>query len=190
VREHRVRVLEERNEDQPRVDPEVRYAIGAHHGPKSKRATRVNKGRNPQQYAHIRNDDVVPLMICENDRRRLEVVGEAWIRALASRVGDEVHWPAEEQLERAVRCSKEGRVAYGLPHFRHHFVGDADPERVVDCTVQGRKTEFGTCFWDEDLVEVHVACACMVAGMADTPGVIWDAEAVRGIGMDGIERLL
>ena len=67
VGEHRVGVLEECDEDEPRVDPEVWDAISTHHCSKAVGHAGINECTDPQKHTDIRDEDVLALVRCEDD---------------------------------------------------------------------------------------------------------------------------
>lgn len=75
VREVGVSVLEESDQHEPVVDPEVRDAVDAGHLQETASHRPVNKSADPEQNTNITDDDLAVLVRSENDRRRLEVVG-------------------------------------------------------------------------------------------------------------------
>jgi len=96
VGEHWVGVLQEGDQHEPRVDPEVREAIDAHHGSKAKSERSIQEGTDPEEDADIGDDDLLILMRSKDDRVGIKVVCEARVRAVTSGVPDEVHGPSEE----------------------------------------------------------------------------------------------
>ena len=106
------------------------------------------------------------------------MVREAWVRALAGGIANDVHWPSQQELSDTIGCCADWRVTDGFPHLSHDFVRYIDSERVVGGGVQWGQAELGTGLWDEDLVKVHVTCAGMMPGVADSPGVVRDAKTI------------
>jgi hypothetical protein len=96
VGEHGVGVLQESDQDEPRVDPEVGEAIDAHHGAKAKGHGSPDKRADPEENTNIRDEDLFTLMRSKDHRRGLEVVGEARVGALTGSVADKVHGPSEK----------------------------------------------------------------------------------------------
>ena len=86
VREVGVSVLEEGDQHEPMVDPEVREAIDADHLQETASHRPVDKSADPEQNTNITEDDLAVLMRSENGRRRLEVVGPPAV-LLTSSVG-------------------------------------------------------------------------------------------------------
>lgn len=75
VREVGISVLEEGDQDEPVVDPEVREAVDADHLQETASHRPVNKSADPEENTNITDDDLAVLVRSENGRRRLEVVG-------------------------------------------------------------------------------------------------------------------
>ena len=96
VREVGVRVLEEGDQHEPVVDPEVRDSVDAGHLQETTSHRPVNKCSDPEQNTNITEDDLVALVRGENDSGRLEVVGPLGIVALTSRIEKEIERPPEE----------------------------------------------------------------------------------------------
>ncbi|KIM20143.1 hypothetical protein M408DRAFT_148627 [Serendipita vermifera MAFF 305830] len=86
-----VDVLKGRDEHEPRVHPEARESIKAHHRAKSNFHATVNETIDPEKDINVRGDDVATLVRNQDGRRRLEVIREARVRALVGSIEDGVH---------------------------------------------------------------------------------------------------
>lgn len=73
VRDEGVGMLKECNEDQPMVNPEVRYQVGAEHSPEPKCIDRGTYTSKPEHDSYIREDDRVALMRSENYGIRVKI---------------------------------------------------------------------------------------------------------------------
>jgi len=96
VREVGVSVLEEGDQNEPVVDPEVRDTVDAGHLQEPTGHRPVDKSTNPEENTDVTDDDLVVLVGSKNDRRRLEVVGHLGVVALTRSIPDKIHWPSEE----------------------------------------------------------------------------------------------
>jgi len=96
VREVGVRVLEEGDQNEPVVDPEVRDTVDAGHLKEATSDRPVNKSADPEQDTNITQDDLVVLVGTENDSGRLEVVGRLRVVALTSGIDEEIQRPPDE----------------------------------------------------------------------------------------------
>jgi hypothetical protein len=101
VREVGVSVLEEGDQNEPVVDPEVGDTVDAGHLQETTSHGPVDKGSDPEENTDVTDDDLVVLVRGENDRRRLEVVGHLGVVALTSSIADKIHRPPEELGGRA-----------------------------------------------------------------------------------------
>lgn len=96
VREERVCVLEEGDQHEPVVDPEVWESVDADHLQETTSHRPVNKSPDPEQNTNITDDDLVVLVRSKNDRRRLEVVGPLGVADRTSSIEEKIHRPPEE----------------------------------------------------------------------------------------------
>lgn len=110
VREVGVGVLEEGDQNQPVVDPEVRNTIDAGHLQEPTGDRPVDKSTNPEEDTYVTDDDLVVLVDSENDRRRPEVVGHLGVVVLARSIHEKVHRPSAGLLGGTVNPQ------FHLPH--------------------------------------------------------------------------
>ena len=96
VREVGVSVLEEGDQDEPVVDPEVRDSVDAGHLEETTSHGPVNKCSDPEQNTDIAEDDLVALVRSENDRGRPEVVGPHGVVVWTGSIEKEIERPPEE----------------------------------------------------------------------------------------------
>jgi len=75
MREEGVGVLQESDQHEPVVDPEIRNEVGAEDLEESKPVDRVAQSSSPEEDANVRNDDLAPLVGREHCSARFEVVG-------------------------------------------------------------------------------------------------------------------
>lgn len=73
------------------------------------------------------------------------------------------------ELASTPKGSADWRVSKSLPHLAHDFVRHIDTEWVVPSGVEGRELELGAGLWNEDLIQIHVASASMMLGVANAP---------------------
>ena len=113
VREVGVGVLEEGDQNEPVVDPEVRDTIDAGHLGESTGDRPVDKSSDPEENTNVTDDDLAVLVRGKYDRRRLEVVGRLGVVALTSSIADKIHRPPAK-LSKAAAVSPQ-RIH--LPHI-------------------------------------------------------------------------
>ena len=82
-------MLEKCDKNEPRVDPEIWDTICPHHCSKAIGHAGINKCPDPQKHTGIGGEYFLAVSRCEDDRRGLEVVCEAWVRALAGGVAND-----------------------------------------------------------------------------------------------------
>jgi hypothetical protein len=169
-----------------RHTPQVREAIDAHHGAKSKGIRGIHESADPEEDADIRDDDLLVLINPKDGRVGIEMIREAGVGTLPSSVPNEVQGPAEKlhngmrivkdkgenqtyELTSTPESSTKWRVSKSFPHFVHNFCRDVESELVIPRVVQRRETKFGARLWDENLVQIHVGGASVVLGMTDAP---------------------
>jgi hypothetical protein len=90
--------LEEGDQNKPVVDPEIRNKV---EGETLEEAALVDPGDDssqPEEDADIGNDDMAELVWLEEWQTGRKVVGALGVGLLARRVGEEIHWPAEELI--------------------------------------------------------------------------------------------
>jgi len=141
VREVGVSVLEEGDQNEPVVDPEVRDTVDAGHLQEPTGHRPVDKSTNPEENTDVTDDDLVVLVGSENHRGRPEVVGRLGVVGLASTIPDKIHRPSEEQSQSAHDGSADWGISERVPHLRHDLFRDMFARDVLSGGVERRQVE-------------------------------------------------
>ena len=96
VRDVGVRVLEEGDQNEPVVGPEVRDTVDARHLQEPTGHRPVDKSTNPEENTDVTEDDLAVLVRRKHDRRRFEVVGHLGVVVLTRIIPEKIHRPSEE----------------------------------------------------------------------------------------------
>ena len=108
VREVGVSVLEEGDQNEPVVDPEIRDTVDAGHLQETTGYRPIDKSSDPEENTNGADDNLVVLVRSENDRRRLEMVGHLRVVALTSSIADEIQRPPKELVGQG--CQSENHL--------------------------------------------------------------------------------
>jgi len=90
VREVGVGVLEEGDQNEPVVDPEVRDTVDAGHLQETTGHRPVDNRSKPEENTDITDDDLIALVRGEHDRPRQVVAGELGVMALARSIIEKI----------------------------------------------------------------------------------------------------
>lgn len=161
VRKSRVRVLQVSDEHEPVVNPEVGHKVVQRHGGETPLLNRQVDESHGDQDTNIRNNDIHEVLLVKNRRDREEVVDNhlGSVRVLlASDVGEEVHNPAKELLEKNVPKSKDGGVLGSL--------GDVS---------NGKELLLG--LGNKNHISLKVTSGLVMLTMRNSPGVVGDKKS-------------
>jgi len=115
VGKERIGVLEESDEDEPVVHPEVRDKVETEDSRESVSVDGISNSSQPKQDANVRKDDLTIVMRLEHDGAGAEVVATLGVSLLTGRVGGEVHNPTTKQVGSTTHGSADGRITNGIP---------------------------------------------------------------------------
>lgn len=177
VRKSRVGVLEEGDEDEPVVDPEVRKEVNAEDVQETESHEGVSETSHPDDNANVGDDDVGVLVGSEQRGLGREVVREAGVGALASSVPDEVERPSEEELASQPNDGHDGSIVKSLREDFLQVKRDLGSFQVLLLGIQSRQAALLAGLGDEDLVASEVRSLSMVLGVCDPPRMIRNAES-------------
>lgn len=177
VRKGGVGVLEEGDEDEPVVDPEVRKEIDTEDVQEAPSLDRVSDSSQPDEDANIGDDDVGELMRGEQRGLGREVVREAGVGPLASSVPDEVERPADQKLGGQPKDRDDGGIFKGLREDLLEVKGNLGSFQVLLFGIQRRQATLLAGLGDEDLVASEVRSLGVVLGVRDPPRMIRNTES-------------
>jgi hypothetical protein len=182
-----VGVLEESDEDEPRVNPEVGNAIDAHHLTESTVIGPGAEDTEPKSDTNVGNDNLPGMVRCVERGLGDKVVSEPRVPPLSRRVPDQVQGPSEEQLHSTPKGGTDRRVSDSFQKFLLNLCRDVEAEQVVATgCVKGRKANLLAGFGDKDLILGHVSSRSVMLCVRDAPGVVRDTETRVKKPSDGV----
>jgi hypothetical protein len=176
VWKERVRVLEERDEDEPVVNPKVGNKVGAEDLEEAEVVNCGNDTREPKYDADVGDDDLPILVRGEEGRLWHKVVGASGI-PLSTGVGGNVHLPTDKEIGRDSDTCTDGRVAKGFPEFLLHVVRNARAVDILLRWVERGKSYLRASLGHPNLIELHMASRGVVLGMGNAPGVVRNTKS-------------
>lgn len=182
----RVGMLEEGDEDQPKVDKEVGDNVVLCHSKKRGLERGVDEGSQGDKNSEIREDNVGEVAGFKDGRPGVKVGGPLAI-VLARGVNSQVGGPTERELDEHPEKGHNGGL---LVQVNGLILLD-------DILLLGGQSNLGTGLGDKDLVLGHVSGGLMMLRVRDSPGVVGDQkervqDPANGVveGLGGRERLV
>jgi len=169
--------LDEHDSDEPVVYVEVGNNIVL--GDLSESTVRSpNTQRSEEKtQSDVGSDDLVPVSLIEDGRRRLEVVRPFGVGLLTRSVSNEVERPTEELLSEEGEEDDDGRVVDGLDELGLPLLGDVEPVDVLLGLVEGRVGHLLSSSRNEDFVSILVTGSGVMSTVGDPPGVVRDSKS-------------
>jgi len=169
MREEGIGVLQESDQHEPMIDPEIRDEVGTEDLEEPKLVNRVVQSSGPEEGANVRNDDLSPLVRRKHCGAGVEMVGARGVTSLTGRVEDQVGGPTAQQIGCRSEASANGGVAQSFPKLFHNLLADGSTLGVFVDGIKGRETDVRTSFGDEDLILSQMSGGSMVFAMRDAP---------------------
>jgi len=169
VREEGVGVLQESDQHEPVINPEVRNEVGTEDLEESKLVDRVAQTNGPEQGTDVRDDDLPPLVRREHYCTGFEMVGARGVTFLTVRVEDQVGRPTAQQVARRSEASANGGVSQSIPKLVHNLLADGSTLEILVGRIKGGEADVRTSLGDEDLILGQMSGGSVVFAMCDTP---------------------
>ena len=175
----RVGVLEEGDEDQPKVDKEVGDNVVLCHGEERGLERGVDEGSQGDKNSEVREDNVGEVAGFKEGRPGVKVGGPLAI-VLARGVDSQVGGPTEQELDEHPEQGHNGGLLVQVNGF---IILD-------DILLLGRQSNLGTGLGDKDLVLGHVSSGLVMLRVRDSPGVVGDQKERVQDPADGVVESL
>lgn len=163
-------MLEEGDQDEPVVDPEVRDTIDDGNFGKATFVAPESESTDHGDKSGVGKDNVPELALLEDDRRWRKVVGTLGVAQLATGVLEEVQRPSKDLVEEEVPERDNRRLVDGFSEIGLTLLRDVDTGNLGLFDDLG-ETKLFSGSWDKDLVSGEVTGSGVVLTVGDTPAV-------------------